>query len=172
MILDTVGPLASLLEMNQARHLTPETVTEAATQALRFLGNAHSHISMERRRRVVAFLNQDLQPLVEEPDRFLTAAPLLFGRDFEKSAKDHVDLVKSIRKLSNPNGGYKQQVFRQGRRHNFFQAARGGGSFRGGSRNAGRVQFRPYKTSRENRNQKEAQQHTSRTASTRTKPLR
>ena len=142
MILDAVGPLASLLEMNQAGRLTPE----AATQALRFLGNAHSHISTERRRRIVAFLNKDLQPLVEEPDRFLTAAPLLFRRDFEKSARDHVDSVKSIMKLSAPNGGYKQQFFRQGRPHNFSQAARGGGAFRGGSRNAGRGRFRPCQT--------------------------
>ena len=43
----------------------------------------------------------------------MSAAPLLFGRDFEKSAKEHMESVRSIRKLqaSSGTGGSRQQFF-------------------------------------------------------------
>ena len=56
---------------------------------------------------------------MEEPERFRTAAPLLCGKDFEKVAKEHIDSVKSMKKLSGSgsSGPGKQQFFRQGRPH-------------------------------------------------------
>ena len=117
-----LGPLSNLLEIKQAGKLTPEAAADAATQALRFLGNAGSNISTERRKHVVAHLNKDLRPLVEESERFSEAAPLLFGKDFEKSAKEHVDFVKSLRKLSANSGAPPRQFFRHGRPHSFSQA--------------------------------------------------
>ena len=151
-VLDAVGPLASLLEQHQAGRLTPATAAEAATMALKFLGNASAQISTERRKRLVAHLNPDLKPLVEGQESFKSAAPLLFGKDFAKTAKEHVDSVKSLRKLGAPSGTRgNQQFFRQGRPHSYSQAARGGGAFRGGSRNAARGRFRPYSTGKENR---------------------
>lgn len=53
---------------------------------------------------MASHLNRDLQPLVEESDRFTSAAPFLFGKDFEKAAKDHIDSVKSLRKVSQYHG--------------------------------------------------------------------
>ena len=100
LVLDAVGPLTSLLEVQQDGHLTTEAAAEAATPALHFLGNAHSHISAERRKRAVTYLNKDLRPLVEEDEHFTAAAPYLFGKDFEKSAKHHIDSMKSLRKIS------------------------------------------------------------------------
>ena len=151
-VLDAIGPLASLLEQKQAGRLTAESAADAATQALRFLDNAHAHISTERRKRIITHFNADLRPLVEDADRFQSAAPLLFGKDFEKSAKEHVDSVRSLKKLGTAHGGHRQpQFFRSGRPHTYSQAARGGGAFRGGSRPAGRGRFRPYQTAKENR---------------------
>ena len=123
LVLDAVGPLSAMLELHQAGNLTPEAAVEAATQSLKFLGNAHSNISSERRKKVATNLNKDLRPLVEEPERFSKAAPYLFGRDFEKSAREHVESVRSLRKLNARSASYRQgQFFRQGRSH---QAARG-----------------------------------------------
>jgi hypothetical protein len=84
LLLDTVGPLASMLELKKAGRLMPELAADAATQALRFLGNPHANISVERRKRLASYLNS--------------------------------------------------QLFRQGRPHTHSHTARGGGSFRGGSR--------------------------------------
>ena len=148
---DAVGPLASILEMQQAGRLTPETAAEAATQALWFIGNAHSNISAERRKRVITNFNKDLRPLVEESERFSRAAPLLFGKEFEKEAKEHIDSVRSIRKLgSAPSRGQRQQFFRHSCPHTYSQAACGGGAFRGGSRGRGRGRYHPYQTGKEN----------------------
>ena len=95
---------------------------EAATQSLKFLGNAYSNIS-ERRKKIVTNLNKDLHPLVEEPERYSKAAPYLFRRDFERSAREHVESVHSLRKLNAPPASSRQgQFFRQGCPH---QAARG-----------------------------------------------
>ena len=144
LLLDAVGPLTNVLELQQAGHLTTDTATEAVTQALHFLGNAHANISSERRKKIVGHLNKDLRPLVEEADRFTSSAPYLFGREFEKAAKDHVDSVHSMQKLSAPSGNSRQgQFFRQGCPN---QAPQGGGHFHGSSRGGGRGHFRPYQT--------------------------
>ena len=139
-LLDAVGPLAHMLELHQSGRLTAD---EATTQALRFLGNAHSHISSERRKKIGSHRNKDLHPLVEESERFASAAPYLFGQEFEKAAKDYVESVRSLRKMSAPSGTPRQnQFFQPGRSHN---AARGGGHFSGSSnRGGGRGRFRPY----------------------------
>ena len=148
LLLDAVGPLSAMLESHQAGRLAPETAAEAAAQALRFLGNAHANLSAERRKRIVGHFNKDLKPLVEEPERFASAAPYLFGKDFEKSAKEHVESVRSMRKLSAPGGAGRPQFFRSGLPH---QAARGGGGYHGsGTRGRARGRFRPY-AAKENR---------------------
>lgn len=95
LVLDAVGPLTRVLELQQKGRLT----SEAASQVLRFLGKASGAISTD-----ADCLNEDLRPLVEEPDRFKDAAPALFGTSFVQSMKDHVDSVHSFRKLSQPPG--------------------------------------------------------------------
>lgn len=146
LLLDAVGPLSALLELHQGGQLTPEKAVEATSQALRFLGNASANISVERRKRVANYLNKDLRTLIED-DSFSNAAPCLFGKDFEKSAKEHIDSVRSLRKMGTTNQGAGPKFFRPSRP--YAQASRGGGSFRGGSR-GGRGRYRPY-WSKENR---------------------
>ena len=138
-----------MLEIHRAGKLTPEVAVEAATQSLKFQGNTHFNISFERRRKVATNLNNDLHPLVEEPERFSKAAPYLFGRDFEKLVREHVETVRSLRKLNvAPSASYCQgQFFRQGCSH---QAAWGGRPYSRSSRGGGRGCFRPYQN-RENR---------------------
>ena len=40
--------------------------------------------------------------MLEEEGQFQLAAPFFFGKDFEWSAKDHIECVKSLHKLSQP----------------------------------------------------------------------
>lgn len=44
---------------------------------------------------MISHFNKDLWPLVEKLERFSTAAPFLFGKDFEKEAKEHMDSALS-----------------------------------------------------------------------------
>ena len=149
LVLDAVGPLSSLLELQSSGSLTVEAAVEATTHALRFLGNASA---MERRKRAANHLNKDLQPLVEKSDRFTSEVPYLFGKDFEKATKHHIDSVKSLRKVSQHRGPGQMQ--RPGRPYNYQQqTARGGSPYRGGSRGGGRGHFRPYQNPREKENQ-------------------
>ena len=142
LVLDAVGPLTHIVEQAQQGSLIPDTAAEAATQALRFLGNASASISLDRRRQVAEHINKDLKPLLEDEERFKEAPPHLFGRDFEKSAKEHMDSVRSLRKIAQPQN--KPQFFRQSRP--YTPAARGGGAFRGSSFRGGRGRYRPYQT--------------------------
>ena len=111
LLLDAVGLLTSLLEQGQKGRLTPKAAADAATQALRFLGNANVAISHERRRRVADCLNRDLCPRLEKEDRFREVAPYLFGKEFERSAKDHIDPVKSLRKMTQPQSQSSSMPF-------------------------------------------------------------
>ena len=97
-----------MLEQEQAGQLKAESVADATTQALHFLGNTHAHISTEQRKRIINHFNVDLRPLVEDADRFRSAAPLLLGKDFEKWAKENVDSVQS---LGSAHGGHRQPQF-------------------------------------------------------------
>ena len=120
LVLDAVA-LATVLE-----DLTvPEGLTESVKLALHYLGNASANISKMRRKKVLKDLNPDLLSLAEQDETFSTAAPLLFGQDFSKKAKEHTEEVKSLRK-SAPT----KQFFRGGR------------PFRGITGRGGRIQ--PY----------------------------
>ena len=84
-------------------------------QAMRFLGNASSAISSERRRRVADYLNNNLRPLIEEEEYFQNDPPFLFGKDFKREVRDHVESIKSLRKLT----PYEAEL----RSHPFFDKA-------------------------------------------------
>ena len=86
-VLDTVNPLVNLLESACKGTLTPRDAAESAQQALRLLGNASATISMDRCQKATQFLNKELSTLVQEEDTFREAAPLLFGKDFDKKQK-------------------------------------------------------------------------------------
>ena len=92
---------------------------------MQFLGNASSAISAERRRRMANYLNKDLCPLIEEKEHFHDAPPFMFGKVFKRVVRDHVESVKSLRKLSAARSGAQNlPFFRQG--HPYNQTARGG----------------------------------------------
>ena len=84
---DTVNPLVNLLESACKGTFTPRDAADSAQQALRLLGNASATISTDRRQKATQFLNKELSTLVQEEDTFRDAAPLLFGKDFDKRAK-------------------------------------------------------------------------------------
>ena len=55
------------------------------------LGNASTHISRERRRKVITGLKRKVHPLAKEEDIFVEAAPLLLGKAFEENMKAHLE---------------------------------------------------------------------------------
>ena len=72
---------------------------EAVCTALKLLGNASSHLAMERRRNVLTDLhvNPNLKDIAEEDKVFMDAAPHLFGDSFSKKAKERDDELKALR---------------------------------------------------------------------------
>ena len=125
MVLDAMGPLTHLLELQQRGQLTPEAVTDSASQAIKFVGNASTAISQERRRRAGTFFNEDLKAFIEEQEQ---AAPLLFGKEFLGIAKTHAESVKALDRMAQKanqrqSRQQSQQFFRTGRP---YQAARRG----------------------------------------------
>ena len=59
-------------------------------------GNANARISRLRREKVCQDLNKALIPLAKDDENFDNAPPALFGTEFAKKAKDHVDQVKAL----------------------------------------------------------------------------
>lgn len=62
-------------------------------------------MSVEQRHRVVTHLNPALATLVEDEDVFADPGPVLFGKSFEKRAKDHIKAIRSLQKTSLPATG-------------------------------------------------------------------
>ena len=131
-----------ILESHQKGSLSNGTTIEAMKQDMRFLGNASSVISAERRCHMADYLNKDLYQLIEEQERFQNAPPFLFGKDFERAARDHVESIKCLRKLAvvrsrAPNPPF----FRQDRPYNQIPCECGR-LHRKSSR--GKIQYQPY----------------------------
>jgi len=97
-VLDVASPLVSLLESARRGTLIPKDAAETAQQALKLLGNASATISADRRQKATCYLNKELATLVKEPETFSDAAPLLFGKNFDKRAKEHMDTVRSFQR--------------------------------------------------------------------------
>ena len=95
---------------------------KAATHAIRFLGNTHTHI--KRRKRVVVHFHSNLKPLVEEAEQFKTLCLCYWA----KNSKEHVDAVRMLGKTSSSRG-QKLQFFRQGCLYTYSQVSHGGGTF-------------------------------------------
>ena len=64
------------------------------------LGNASSHIVQERRHKIAEHLNMDVQDLVKDESQFIDVhvVSMVFGKNFIKTVKKHVDAIKSLRK--------------------------------------------------------------------------
>ena len=68
-------------------------------------------------------LNLELSTLVEDESSSKESAPLLFGKGFDQIAKDHIEAIKSLKKISfQPN-----RPFQRG----YPPQSRGGGTSRG-----------------------------------------
>ena len=94
---DPVAPLLQLvhaMDDESVFTLDLDGAKKAAADAVRLLGNASAQIS-KLRRKVLKAVNPDIQDLAEE-DIFQTAAPQLFGRDFEAKMKDRAKSIKLL----------------------------------------------------------------------------
>jgi flagellum-specific peptidoglycan hydrolase FlgJ len=135
-VLDSLAPISALLEGHQ--EMTPEEIKEASSSAAELIGNANARISRIRREKLVASINKNLTPLVKEDADFTDVSPDLFGPDFSKRAKDHLDQVKSLkaatlgRQQTGYRDGYRSYNFKKPQ---FFQ--RGQPSGRGSARGRG-----------------------------------
>ena len=133
--LDAVAPLAAILESAEAGELTPEKAVASTQAALCLMGNAHQQMAQERRKKLLLKLNPSLKFMAEDRKNFESAAPMLFGEEFAKSATTRVDQVKAMKKISKPEdrkgsfSGYHPRSYQTGR----------GGGYR-----SGRGRFQPY----------------------------
>ena len=126
-VLDPVCPLVKMLHSLDEEGYTIEEARSDLTEALRLLGNASSHISRARRRKVLRTVNPDIQDLAGEEELFRAAAPNLFGDGFEQKMKDRAESMKLLAKAKAPP---PKKFFRGGRptapRRGGGQASRGG----------------------------------------------
>ena len=140
LVLDAVGPMATILEEGEKGSLNTEMAMAAARMALRFLGNASVQLSRERRKRAIAEMNNKLIELAEKDSIYEDASPMLFGDQFTKQAKERED---QLRCLDRASGRGKNQNFYS--RHPPGPSRHGGGahpSHHGFSNGRGR--FHPY----------------------------
>ena len=93
-----MAPLIFLLEAD-SKNEPPcwEEVRKAVGTAVELEGNASARISRHRREKVTQDLNKALLPMAKVDNSFRDALPLLFGTEFAKKAKDHIDQVKAMR---------------------------------------------------------------------------
>ena len=106
-------PIMAILE--NARKMSTKEITEASSAAAVLI---NTRISRLCRKKFVISINRNLSPYVTDDVDFIKAAPNLFGSDFSKRAKDHLDQVKSFRQHSwqprSKRSGIKKQFFRKG----------------------------------------------------------
>ena len=86
---------------------------------------------------MVQSINKSLLPLVKDDTDFIEAAPNLFGPNFSKRAKDHLDQVKSLKAAAFPVRQQSSHNYNrpQGSGHVFHRghpSARGQARGRGG----------------------------------------
>ena len=122
-VLDSIAPVSSLLEQisHDSDRLSIDDFKLAVSTAAELIGNASAQISKLRREKMESSINKNLLPLVKEDGDFLNMATNLFGPDFSKWAKEHLDQVKSLRAATFPTWNQTSQstyklgsVFRRG----------------------------------------------------------
>ena len=145
-----MGPLTNLLEAgNSEKVITIEEVMAATTTAVELIGNANARISRLRREKICSHLNKTLQPLAQQDDLFKDAAPALFGTEFAKKSKDHIDQVRAIMATVPKKPQHHQQQFfrevppRKGG-YNKYSRGRGGDSGFHHHTRGGRFQRKTY----------------------------
>lgn len=93
--MDAMGPLIWLY--NERQRGREADIDGAIQTSLTLLGNAATHLSVERRKSLLKHLNKDLKPMAEAefPDR----GAHLFGDSFGKRAKKMADNVSALKGL-------------------------------------------------------------------------
>ena len=113
-VLDSLAPLSHLMELDAQGHkINHSEAIGAAQTAIELIGNANAKISHLRRTKVISQLNKSLLPLVEEDSNFGEVAPSLFGPEFARKSKEHVEQVKAMRSVGGTKDS-RQQFFRSG----------------------------------------------------------
>ena len=147
-VLDSLAPVTSMLE--NAEELSVEDIKEASSATLSLIGNANARISRLRREKLVSSINKNLVPLVKEDSDFQDVPPNLFGPDFSKRAKEHLDQVKALRQTASSSRyfsdnyqAHRKPLFRKG-----FPSGRGQARGRGGT-------FSHFKGNRGERNSRQ-----------------
>ncbi len=141
LLLDAVGPMASILEEDENGTLTTEKAVTAAKMALRFVGNASVQMPRERRRRAISEMNNKLIELSEKDSIYEKAPPLLFGDQFAKEAKEREEQLRCLDKASNRG---KPQPFYNRRPQAQRRGGGGHSSRQGANYGYGRGRFHPY----------------------------
>ena len=133
-MLDSLAPISCLLD--HAEKMSVEDLREASSTAASLIGNANAQMSRLRREKFVTSVNKNLLPLVKDNSDFASVSPNLFGPDFSKRAKDHLDQVKSlrhtapVRPFQRGAESSRKPFFRKG-----FSSGRGSARGRGGGHN-------------------------------------
>ena len=97
-VLDSVAPLSHLMELDaQGHEITYTDAIDTIKAAIELIGNANAKINHLRRSKVISQLNKSLILLVEEDSNFEGVAPSLFGPEFTRRSKEHVEQVKALR---------------------------------------------------------------------------
>ena len=101
--LDSVAPLAAVLEDVEAEDFTPEKAVSATQTALYLMGNVHQQMAQERRNKLILKLNLSLKFMADDSKSFTSSASMLFGDEFAKQATTTVEQIKAMKKLNIPS---------------------------------------------------------------------
>ncbi len=93
--------------------MSGDEVLKAAESAAELLGNASAKLSQLRREKLTSDFNKSLLPLVKSGMDFSEASPRLFGAEFAKLAKEHVEEMKAL-KSTLPSRSDSRPFFRSG----------------------------------------------------------
>lgn len=109
--------------------MSKEETLEAVHTAVHLIGNANARISRVRREKAIMDINKALLPIVQDDSNFTAAAPVLFGSEFGRKSKEHIDQVKALRST----------ISKETPKRSFFRGnpLEGGGSTYRGRRNGG-----------------------------------
>ena len=97
LFLDTVGPLATILEEGEKGRLTVDKARTAAKTALRI---ASVQMSRERCKRAITEMNNKLIELSEKDSIYEDAPPMLLVDQFAKETKEREEQLRCLDKAS------------------------------------------------------------------------
>jgi len=96
--LDAANLLVHVLKRAEELELPPEVIAAIQT-SLQLLENASANHTFDRRKAVLVQMNSQLKSLVRDAD-FKEAAPMSFGNNFARLAKERLEAAAALKKLS------------------------------------------------------------------------